>query len=59
MEGYACDVARVSIEGENRIGVCRFDVIELDSVVAGGGQVAFVGGDAEAVNLRIGMGYCA
>ena len=59
MEGYACDVARMSIESEDRIGVRGLDVVELDGVVAGGCQVAFVGGDAEAVDLRIGVGYCA
>jgi hypothetical protein len=46
VEGYACDVARVALEAEQRVGVGRLDVVELDRVVAGRGQVTLIGGDA-------------
>ena len=52
VEGYAGDVAHVALEGEDGIGVRRLDVVELNSVVARGGEVALVGRDAEAVDLR-------
>jgi hypothetical protein len=56
VERYAGDVARVAVEREDGIGVCGFDVVELDGVVAGSREVAFVGRDAETVYLGIGMG---
>jgi hypothetical protein len=59
VERYTCDVAGVAFEGENRVGVAGLDVVKLDIVVAGCGEVAFVGGDAEAVYLGIGMLDCA
>ena len=52
MEGHAGDVSRVALKGEHGIGVRRLDVVELDGVVAGGGEVALVGRDAKAVDLR-------
>lgn len=59
VECYACDVGGVAVEGEDGVGVGGFDVVELDGVVAGGGEVALVGRDAEAVDLRVGVGDCA
>ena len=55
MEGYAGDVAGVAFEGEACVRVRRLDVVKLDRVVARGGEEAFVGGDAEAVYLRVGV----
>lgn len=43
----------MAVKGENSVGVGRFDVVELNGMVAGGGEIAFVGRDAKAVDLRI------
>lgn len=53
VEGDARDIARVALEGQQRVGVGALDVEELDGVVAGGGEEALVGRDAEAVDLRV------
>lgn len=53
VERNACDVGCVAFEGEYRIRVCGFDLVELDCVVAGGGEEALVGRDAEAVDLGV------
>lgn len=55
MEGDAGDVGRVAFKGEHGIRIRRLDLVELDRVVAGGGEEALVGRDAEAVDLRVGM----
>ncbi len=55
VEGDAGDVARVALEAQHRVGVRGLDVEELDRVVAGGGDEAFVGRNAEAVDLRVGV----
>lgn len=55
MEGDARDVAGVAFEGQYRVGVGRFDVVELDVAVACRGEKALVGGDAEAVYLAVGV----
>jgi hypothetical protein len=59
VERDAGHVAGVAVEGEDRVGVRGFDVVQLDCVVAGGGKVALVGRDAQAVYLRVGMRDCA
>jgi hypothetical protein len=59
VEGDACDVGRVAVKGQDRIRIRRLDVVELDRVVAGGGEVALVGRDAETVHLRVGVGDSA
>lgn len=46
MKGHACDVVRVSLEGEDRAGVGGFDIVESDGVMASGGEVSFIGRDA-------------
>lgn len=51
VERNAGDVARVALEGEQRIGVGALDVEELDGVVARGREEALVGRDAQAVHL--------
>ncbi len=38
MEGYACDVACVAIESEDRTGVRRANIVELDIMIAGCGE---------------------
>lgn len=53
MKRNARDVGRVSVKGEDGIGVRRFDVVELNGVVARGGEVALVGRDTEAVYLAV------
>lgn len=53
VEGDARDVARVALEGEQRVRVGGLDVEELDRVVARGGEEALVGRDAQAVDLRV------
>lgn len=53
VEGDAGDVARVALESEQRVRIGRLDVEELDGVVAGGGQEALIGRDAQAVDLRV------
>lgn len=56
VECDAGDVGRVPVEGQDGVWVGRLDVVELDRVVAGGGEVALVRRDAEAVHLRVGVG---
>lgn len=46
MEGNAGDVGRMALKGEDRVWVRRLDLIELDRVVAGRSEEAFVGRDA-------------
>lgn len=55
MECNARDVIRVTLEGHHRVRVGGFDVEEFDIGVACRGEVAFVGGDAEAVDLGVGV----
>ena len=44
VECYACDVAGMAFEGEERVGIGRgADVVELDVFVAGGREPALVG----------------
>lgn len=45
------DVIRVAIEGHDRIGIGRLDVIQFDIVVSSGGQEPLVWRDAETVHL--------
>ena len=59
MEGDAGDVVSVALEGQDWIGVRGFDVVELDVGVGGGGEETLVGGDAEAVDLGVGVLDCA
>ena len=59
VERHAGDVAGVSVECEYWVWVRGADVVELDVVVAGCGEVALVGGDAEAIDLRVGVLDCA
>lgn len=53
MEGDSGDVARVALEGQQRVRVGGLDVVELDGVVARAGEEALVGRDAQAVDLRV------
>jgi hypothetical protein len=55
VEGNARDVARVALKCEERIGIRRLDVVQLDRMVAGGGEEALVGGDAQSVDLGVGV----
>jgi hypothetical protein len=49
----------VAFEDEEGRRIGRADVEELDGVMAGGGEEAFVGRDAEAIDLRVRMLDCA
>jgi hypothetical protein len=53
VEGHARDIAGVSLKGEHGGRVGGLDVIELNSVVPRGSEVALVGRDAEAIDLRV------
>lgn len=41
------------------VWVGGLDVVEFDGMVPGGGEETLVGGDAEAIYLRIGVLDCA
>lgn len=58
VESNASDVGRVALKGQDRIWVRGLDLIKLDRVVAGGSEEAFVGRDAQAVDLGIRMRNC-
>jgi hypothetical protein len=49
----------VAFKGEDGTGVGRLDVVELDRVVPGGGEIALVGRYTEAVYLGVGGRDCA
>lgn len=53
VERDARDVARVALESQQRVGVGALDVEQLDGVVAGRGEEALVGRDAQAVDLGV------
>ena len=55
MKCDACDIIRVTLKGHHRVRVGGFDVEEFDIGVACRGEVAFVGGDAETVDLGVGV----
>lgn len=55
MEGHAGDISRMALEGQQGVGVGGLDIVELDGVVAGSGEEALVGRNAEAVDLRVGV----
>ena len=53
VERYTGDVGSVAVKGKHRIGVRRLDIVELDSMVAGGGKVALVWRDTKTIDLGI------
>jgi len=55
VEGDARDVSRMALELQDGVRVGGLDIVELHGVVARGGEVALVGGNAEAVDLRFGV----
>lgn len=55
VECDARNVTRVALEDGYGVGIGGLDVEELDGMVAGGGEEALVGGDAEAVDLGVGV----
>ncbi|KAK5634418.1 hypothetical protein RRF57_010131 [Xylaria bambusicola] len=59
VESDTGDVARVALKAQHRIGIRGLYIEELDGVVARGGNKAFVGRDAETVDLRVGVLHCA
>lgn len=58
MKGHACDISSVTVEGEKWIRICGADVVEFDIVVASSSEVALVGRDAEAIDLRVWVLNC-
>lgn len=58
MEGDARNVARVAFKCEHRCGVGGLDVVKLDGMMACSSEVAFVGGDTQSIDLRVGMLNC-
>lgn len=53
-----CDsrnIIRVALKGHHRVRIGGFDVEEFNIGVACCGEVAFVRGDAETVNLGVGV----
>jgi len=59
MEGDTRHVARVPLESKKWCGVRGADIVELDIVVARRSEEAFIGGNAETVDLGVGMLDCA
>lgn len=59
VKGHARDIAGMSLESQERVRVRRFNIVELDGVVASGGKVPLVGGYAEAIYLGVGMLDCS
>lgn len=55
VEGYAGDIAGVALEDRGGSGVRGADVEEFYSMVAGSCEEALVGGDAQSVDLGIGV----
>ena len=55
VEGHARNVTGVTLEGEEGVGVGRFDVVQFDRVMAGRGEVALVRRDTQSVDLGVGM----
>lgn len=53
VKGHARHVAHVALEGEHSIWVGRLDVVELHGMMPCRRQEAFVGGDAEPVDLGL------
>lgn len=59
VKGNSSDISRVTLKVEERIRVCRFDIVKLHRVVAGSREESLVGGDGQSVDLRIRMLDCA
>lgn len=55
MERDTGDVVGVALEGHHRVGVCRLDIVKLDIIVASSREKAFVGSNAETVDLGVGV----
>lgn len=55
MEGYARDVAGMTLKGKHRAGIGRADIVELDVVTTSGREIALVWRNAETVDLRVGV----
>lgn len=55
MKRDACDISMMAFEYHTRTGRARSYIVELYVFVSSCGKEAFVGRNAEAVNLRLGM----
>lgn len=55
VECNASDVVGMTFKCQDGVWVGRFDIVELDAVVACGGKEALVRRDTEAVDLRVRM----
>jgi hypothetical protein len=59
MERNSSYVSSVAFETKERIGIRRFDIVELDGMMTRSCKETFVGGYAEAIDLWVGMLDCA
>ena len=59
VERDAGHVSGMPVEREHGAWIVGADVVELDILRSGGGKVLFIGGDAQAVHLRVRVCDCA
>ena len=59
VEYHTRDVPRVTCKDHDGLWIGRSDVEKLDIVVSSCGEVAFIWGDAQAIDLRVRMLYGA
>lgn len=59
MEPDTGDIVGVAFELQDRVGVGRLDIVEFDGGVAGGREETLIGGDTQAIDLRVGVLDCA
>ena len=59
MKCDASNISSVTFEREDSGRICRSDIVELHSVVAGCRQKALIWRDAKAIDLGIGMWNCS
>lgn len=55
MEGYTRNIAGMTLEGEDRAGIGRADIVKLDSVTTSRREIVLVWGDTETIDLGIRM----
>lgn len=53
VECNACDVAGMTLEGQERVWVSGFDIVEFDAVVTCSRKETFIWRDTEPIDLRV------